>query len=265
MFLSFLLVNSEETPTQKCARCHGDSVEFREWQTSKHAQSLKTLQEKGVKSRSCYRCHSTRIEIPSDWGGGIGYAATDDPVSCYSCHRHDSGRPHNLKLSYDKLCGGCHLKDCACQGADVIHQSHTELFYGRGGRGVSDMPSMHSQVMKRGCVECHMNKVEKPSGETASRKTGGHTFRSGYAVCAKCHKDPQRRAAEAKNELKGLLDKLKAALDAAPNKRSRAWKEAKYNYDFISAERSLGIHNFSYSKALLKHSLLLLSELAWKR
>jgi len=264
LILPFLFVISDETPSRKCARCHGDSKEFKEWKLSKHAQSLKILKERGVKSQSCYRCHSTRIEIPSDWSSGMRYVISDDPVSCYSCHRHDSGLPHNLKLSYDKLCASCHIKSCACQGAGVIHQSHTELFYGRGGYDVPNMPSIHLQVMRKDCVECHMNKVQKPP-EGSVRKVGGHTFRSGYKVCFKCHQDPQKRADKARRELQGLLDELKEALDKAPYKDSTAWKKAKYNYDFVKAERSLGMHNFSYSKALLKHSLSLISQLMWRK
>lgn len=262
--LPLLFVISDETPSQKCARCHGESEEFKEWKLSKHAQSLKTLKEKGEESQSCYRCHSTQIEIPSDWSSGMRYVTSNDPVSCYSCHRHDSGLPHDLKQPYDKLCGSCHIKSCACQGAGVIHQSHTELFYGRGGYGVTNMPSMHLQVMRKGCVECHMNKAQKPV-EGEARKIGGHTFRSGYKVCLKCHQNPQKRADEARKELQELLDELKEALDKAPYKDSTDWKKAKYNYDFVKAERSLGIHNFSYSKALLKHSLFLISQLMWQK
>ncbi|MCD6505752.1 hypothetical protein J7M22_03910 [Candidatus Poribacteria bacterium] len=264
LIFPLLFVIPDETPSQKCAKCHGNSEEFKEWRLSKHSQSLKTLKEKGVKSRSCYRCHSTRIEIPSDWSSGMRYAVSDDPVSCYSCHRHDSGLPHNLKLPYDKLCASCHIKSCACQGAGVIHQSHTELFYGRGGYGVSNMPSVHLRMMRKGCVECHMNRVQSPP-EEGVRKVGGHTFRSGYKVCLKCHQNPQRRADEAKGELQELLDELKEALDESPHKDSLDWKRAKYNYDFVKAERSLGIHNYSYSKALLKHSLSLVSQLMWRK
>ena len=97
------------------------------------------------------------------------------------------------------------------------------------------------------------------------RKVGGHTFRSGYKVCLKCHQNPQKRADEAKRELQELLDELKEALDESPHKDSLDWKRAKYNYDFVKAERSLGIHNFSYSKALLKYSLPLVSQLMWQK
>lgn len=263
--LSYLIASEEKAApfegeiTRGCAECHADSPAFAEWRRSKHARSLEPM--KSQKNRTqCYKCHGTKKEIASDWAGSLpDTSPPTDPVTCYACHRHDSGLPHDLKLPYDQLCETCHKRTCACFGPGLIIQAHTELFYGKGGYGVEAKPSVHLTVMKKGCVDCHMNKVEKP-GEGGVRKAGGHTFVSGYAVCRKCHPDADKRLAEARAELERLLKRVEMLLSSSSRKGSIAWRRAKFNYDLVKAEKSLGVHNFTYSKMLLEKAIELLVE-----
>lgn len=262
--LSYLIASEEKAPsaegevTKGCVKCHADSPAYAEWKRSRHARSLETIRAEKDKT-PCYRCHGTKMEVASDWNTAPDTSPPTDPVTCYSCHKHDSGLPHNLKLPYDQLCSSCHKRTCACLGPGLVIQAHTELFYGRGGYGVESKPSVHLSVMKKGCVDCHMNKVEKPP-EGGVRKTGGHTFVSGYAVCSKCHSDAEKLIAESRAELERLLKKVEMLLESSSRKGSIAWKRAKFNYNLVRAEKSLGVHNFTYSKMLLEKAMELLLE-----
>ena len=162
-----------------------------------------------------------------------------------------------------KLCVTCHKMDCGCAGAGIVHQSQSEMFLGREGAGVKRMPSPHVRAMKKRCVHCHMAK-EDPE---AIAKHGGHTFIADFSLCstAGCHdsadnnmetKLPQYRA-----EIEVKMQAVKAMLDAAPDKTSQDYLDAKLNYDMVKGDSGYGLHNIPYANALLDYSLSLKSKL----
>jgi len=109
---------TDEKPAEKCAECHANSTEFKEWQNSAHADSLKTIQKEPKANTACIKCHSSDYNSyvrSTPWGAKVNPPTPQtakNPVSCSSCHRHDSGIKHNLLMPLDKLCISCHKFDC---------------------------------------------------------------------------------------------------------------------------------------------------------
>lgn len=110
---------------------------------------------------------------------------------------------------------------------------------------------------------------------------GGHTFRPDDAACLKCHEGPNPSVAKWRRmprlyegiclqchdssrlltmrwriEASLLLKQLKILLDGSPDKSSKAYKDARLNYNLVIADREIGLHNPRYAKALLEYSIL---------
>ena len=257
-----------KTPfAEGCDKCHGNEPAYQEWQHAGHSHALVNLIEGPYELRtSCLSCHSGGYEVFSERvypGHTYDIETAVNAVSCSSCHSHMSKEEHMLVQPAKKLCVSCHKMDCGCAGAGIVHQSQSEMFLGREGAGVKRMPSPHVRAMKKRCVHCHMAK-EAP--ETVA-KHGGHTFIADLSVCstAGCHdsadnsmetKLPQYRA-----EIEAKMKAVKAMLDAAPDKTSQDYLDAKLNYDMVKGDSGYGLHNIPYANALLDYSLSLKSKL----
>ena len=123
LFAAFLVIgicagsSPAKVPPEKCGDCHSDSQVYKDWQSSGHAKSLKTLLKDPNSSQSCLKCHSANYKIAQSnpWASREDLPKPEtasDPVSCSACHRHDSGIKGNLIMPVDKLCIGCHILFC---------------------------------------------------------------------------------------------------------------------------------------------------------
>ena len=257
-----------KTPfAEGCDKCHGSEPAYQEWQHAGHSHALVNLIEGPYEVKtSCLSCHSAGYDVFSERvypGHPYNIETAVNAVSCSTCHSHTSKLEHLLVQPAKKLCVSCHKMDCGCAGAGIVHQSQSEMFLGREGAGVKRMPSPHVRVMKKRCVHCHMVK-EDPE---AVAKHGGHTFAAELSVCstAGCHdsadnsmetKLPQYRA-----EIEAKMQAVKTMLDAAPDKTSQDYLDAKLNYDMVKGDSGYGLHNMPYANALLDYSLSLKSKL----
>ena len=257
-----------KTPfAEGCDKCHGSEPAYQEWQHAGHFHALVNLIAGPYELRtSCLSCHSGGYEVFSERvypGHTYDIETAVNAVSCSSCHSHTSKEEHLLLQPAKKLCVSCHKMDCGCAGAGIVHQSQSEMFLGRDGAGVKRMPSPHVRAMKKRCVHCHMAKEEP---ETVAQH-GGHTFIADFSVCstAGCHdsadnsmetKLPQYRA-----EIEAKMKAVKAMLDAAVDKTSQDYLDAKLNYDMVKGDSGYGLHNMPYANALLDYSLSLKSKL----
>jgi hypothetical protein len=116
MFFLVAVVYAESTP-EKCADCHSDSVAFKQWQKSGHANSLKTLLKDQNAGRSCLKCHSADYKSiqTNPWMSTRDLPApktASNAVACSACHRHDTGMESNLLMPAEKLCTTCHVRAC---------------------------------------------------------------------------------------------------------------------------------------------------------
>jgi predicted CXXCH cytochrome family protein len=257
-----------QTPfAEGCDKCHGNEPAYQEWRQAGHSHALVNLIEGPYELRtSCLSCHSAGYETFSDRvypGHTYNIETAVNAVSCASCHSHTSKSEHLLVKPAKHLCVTCHKMDCGCAGAGIVHQSQSEMFLGREGAGVKRMPSPHVRVMKKRCVQCHMTK-EDPK---MVAQHGGHTFKAELSVCstAGCH-DSADNSMEVKlpqyrTEIEAKMQAVKTLLDAARNKTSQAYLDAKLNYDMVKGDNGYGLHNMPYANALLDYSLSLKSEL----
>lgn len=129
--------------------------------------------------------------------------------------------------------------------------------------------SIHKTAVKDGCVGCHM---QLPYGNQA----GGHTMLMGYGeegetplakVCATCHEGATNfDLAGTQTTIDSLMTILKEKLYekgiynktndlAKPGKHAANVAAAYYNYKTVAYDRSRGVHNFKYTKALLINSI----------
>jgi len=130
------------------------------------------------------------------------------------------------------------------------------------------------------CVTCHLGTYD------AEAMLGGHNMKANIASnCVSCHPDGIETEVETmQTEITGLLDQLATKLDekgirnptsdllagdnggnassSNPANLSAVELGAWYNYKFVQEDRSLGVHNYKYAKALLTNSYQALSAFA---
>ena len=142
------------------------------------------------------------------------------------------------------------------------------MFAGTSVPGVKDMPSEHSKIMTRKCVECHYYTGRVEADTTPSEK-GGHTFKLDDRVCLKCHHHKaEDLIVEWNKQIVPLVAQLKDLLDKYPDKTSKTYIAIKKNYGFVISDSGMqiqGIHNPKYAVAVLQYSIsALTAESAWK-
>lgn len=254
-----------------CAPCH-TSEGFRE--------TLGTVQPKTTAAKienptpqNCRTCHNihknydrtdfdlaTTAPVQLAFGGTINIGKGN---ICAECHQP---RPMNPKPAL----GGPDITLTSTRyGGHHGPQASILL-----GKGLYEIPgpekyesSPHVTVVTDGCVTCHM---ATPYGNQA----GGHTLKMVYgtaetpnvAACVKCHTTTTNFDINGtQTEVVALLEELKAQLVAAKlmtddlvfvkGTYSADKAGIMMNYQLITEDRSEGVHNAKYIKALLKNSI----------
>jgi len=199
-------------------------------------------------------------------------------------------KPVTLKLTGDtidlgeaNLCVSCHQPRWAYDipevGGDDVevtsirygphHGPQSTMLTGLAGYGEFKGSSVHAAVPD-GCVTCHM-------ADAYGKQAGGHTFNMAYeyhghetpnlAGCKMCHGDNiesfdrnglqtevEELMAEAKALLiaEGLLGEDNYAIEGTYTSEQAG---ALWNYRTVLEDRSLGIHNPQFTKALLQTAI----------
>ncbi len=186
---------------------------------------------------------------------------------CASCH---DSRPENYQLAVG---GGDYVITSSRFGPH--HGPQSNILIGFGGYEVLGsepyINSPHATVVTDGCITCHMAKAY---GDLA----GGHTMNMVYeynesevqntAGCQAqaCHSGITSFDVDGvQTEVKALLEELKTkliaigALSNSGSPVSGTWTSnqagAVFNYIMLEEDRSFGVHNSKYIKALLKNSI----------
>jgi len=154
------------------------------------------------------------------------------------------------------------------------HGPQAALLAGVGGYKVpGSLPytnTAHTTMISDGCVTCHM-------AAAYGTQAGAHTWRMGYdyheelvpnmAGCEGCHSGAEDFDINgAVTEINGLIADLKQILmdkdiigedgyAKVPITLSADEAGALYNYKYITEDRSGGVHNIKYAKALLQNSI----------
>jgi hypothetical protein len=157
--------------------------------------------------------------------------------------------------------------------------------------GLAIPSSAHRNSVSNSCVGCHMQTIA--STDPGLYLSGGHTWEMSYmatnagiatkveqtAVCAQCHgqiasfdfpiqdnngviQGVQTSTQQLLNQLSTLLPNasgvndglVKTSLSVKTN-WTQQQLEAAYNWEFVSSDGSLGVHNYPYASGLLKASI----------
>jgi hypothetical protein len=137
------------------------------------------------------------------------------------------------------------------------------MLLGEGGLGVSGTPSAHYQTVENTCVYCHMGDERN------------HTYLPEVERCQACHADAENFDINGvQTEVIAMVDELTAIfvekgmmeLDAegsnlwiastsSPVTYPEAVANAMWNYKFVVYDKSMGVHNAAFTKALLQQAL----------
>ena len=244
-----------------CAGCHS-GASFSDMVVAGLAPNEVEAGDPNPTRQDCRACH----EIHTSYTGEDWALAATDPVVLYALEdaTFDGGMGN--------LCVNCHQPRRAIEATDGIvnwssthygphHGPQSAILLGIGGAGVEGSPSVHTLVVADTCVTCHMGEGDD------------HTFEASVATCQACHADAENLDIHGiQTEVQAMLDELKEALvakgmldeeedEAIVGEYPEAEAAALWNYITIAHEdKSLGVHNGPYTKALLEASLATLGE-----
>lgn len=271
-----------ERNTQGCNECHTHEG-FREF-IATGAVAAPPANPTAIGCRTCHNIHTTfgeadyslAVSGPTKFRAGYISSAPDynkgNSNLCVTCHQPRQVAP------FPAVGGGEVTITSSRYGPH--HGPQGSLLVGIAGYEVAGtLPytnSPHSGIAN-GCIQCHM---ATPFG----RQSGGHTMRLAYeyheaevpnlAGCASCHPsaknfDINGRQTDIETLGAQLADLMKAdnilqldgdgnptGLNNTPLTLSANKAGALYNWKMIIVEdRSKGVHNPSYAKALLQNSI----------
>jgi hypothetical protein len=216
-----------------------------------------------ITRQDCRACHQVHTSFTAaDWA-----LETTDAVDLYAFEdvTYDGGEGN--------LCVNCHQPRRqiaeAVDGFIEITSTHwgphhgpqSAMLLGIGGAGeVEGKPSAHVTLVEDTCVSCHV-------GEGAS-----HTFEPDVASCQGCHADIEDfDFSGLQTDVQAMLDELEEGLIAlgwldeeghpTVTQVPEAQAAALWNWIYIAHEdKSEGVHNPAYTKALLEAGLEALGE-----
>jgi hypothetical protein len=214
--------------------------------------------------RTCHEIHTTYTD--NDWA-----LTTTEPVTLFaSGQTYDGGKGN--------LCANCHQPRREMEAENGMvnwssthygphHGPQSAMLLGIGGAGATGKPSAHYNMVEDTCVTCHLvNEV--------------HTMAPNVESCLACHADAEDFDINGlQSEIDELIEELRVLLgekhmletsahepyhtgmpveDLHPvvGDYTEAEAAALWNYTYIFTEDSShGVHNPSYTKALLEYSI----------
>ncbi len=272
--------------SEMCGGCHNGfhHPTFEEWQLSKHARATPVLQGSPFATDDCLSCHSQDYRFAQTRGRQTPTVATAKySLECSTCHD-----PHGattqaslLRKPVVNLCGECHTQGEILLG-QTPHHPQLEMLKGIGAFDSSGAPmtnvSTHTTLLAgNACAQCHVVKHAVAQPNYGNPVVTGHTFNpfdpdikehqaSQYTGCLGCHSpgtiDQYRKGIQAEitqrlNALAPYFDANNSAfinpanLNAADQQRLKA---AKFNYQFVDADGSRGVHNLNNTDTALSVS-----------
>lgn len=260
-----------------CAPCHTSAGFHEVLESGEFNTSAEILDPTGQTCRTCHNIHKSNDE--TDWEltkvGEVKFRV--DPskshdfgsgATCATCHQARETTPA-VDLSKETY-------TIANNRFGPHHATAANAFAGMGAIEIAGpepyaSTTAHINMLKNSCVDCHM-------GKAFGAQAGGHTMKMKYnegttdniAVCTSCHTGETKfdfRGTQ--TEVKSLMDELKTKLqeknmidDAGyPIAGTYTSTEAAaiYNFKWVYEDKSHGIHNPKYIKAVLKNSIAALN------
>jgi predicted CXXCH cytochrome family protein len=280
---------------EMCGRCHnGTEKEPRQGVrlATNHGKSLATLKAAPDAKNECLQCHSQDYREAS-LESKPTLAEAKYAVTCVTCHdpHKRTGHPGQLKAESNELCMTCHTAGKILVSSEVkVSQPQKEMIQGNIGVGLEKglvnsagimlAPVPNSPIKKKvTCSDCHMKYDVPRSAGTMPN----HLFKAGtpagsylnhfgetvkYNSCAGCHASmTQERFDAYQKETKDMMAAVAAKLSLAQAYRTQAKDADRALYEhagaivaFVKADGSLGIHNYGYTKELLRAADIYVSD-----
>ncbi len=222
-----------------------------------------------VNCRTCHEIHTSYTE--DDWAltvnGPITLEYSGETVDfgsggnlCASCHQ-----PRSTEFGIPEAGGGDYEITSTRFGPH--HGPQSTVLTGLAGFNVGTTSAVHAT--EDGCVMCHMS-------DAYGKQAGGHTMNTAYeyhdemiestASCEACHSDIEDFDYEGvRAEVEVMMEELNGLLVAqglltntgssVPGVYTSEQAGALWNYKTILEDRSNGIHNAKFTKALLQAAL----------
>jgi len=239
-----------------CAGCHSGGA-FSEMVAAGLNPSQVESGDPNPTHQDCRTCH----QIHTTYTGADWALETEAPVTFYAFEgvTFDGGKGN--------LCANCHQPRRVFAAENgVVNWSSTHygphhgpqgsMLLGVGGAGEAEgKPSAHATMVEDTCVSCHVGENDD------------HSFEPNVAACQGCHADAENFDINGlQTEVAGMLEELHEALVAkgmltedgttVVGEYPEADAAALWNYITIEHEdKSHGVHNPAYTKALLEWSI----------
>jgi len=215
-------------------------------------------------------------------------------IECATCHDPHGGvaQAKQLRLPVAELCGQCHTQEEATIG-DTPHHPQLEMSTGTGAHQDGGEPltvpfSPHATLFSPGgqaCAQCHVVRHDVEEPNEGDPNVTGHTFNpfdtsitahqaDQYTGCLTCHGTAEvagDKRTTVQGEITARLEALAPFFDATstsfivPTTLSEAdqvrLSTAKFDYQFVNADGSRGVHNSFYARAALDAADGIIAEL----
>jgi hypothetical protein len=278
-----------------CTECHNDTSliagKHAAWEESLHGSGEAFA--RGT-SASCAGCHSggafsERVAAglnPGEVEVGDPNPTRQDCRTCHQIHTTYTGEDWALETTeavslyavegatFDggtgNLCAQCHQprRDFPAAENGVItgisehwgphHGPQSSMLLGVAGAGPEGNPGAHYTMVENTCVGCHLD------------EGNNHSFEPSVTACQECHADAENFDINGvQTEVQAMVDELGELLvaegvlsenspDGHPTvtEAPEGVATALYNWIYVAHEdKSLGVHNPAYTKALLQAGL----------
>lgn len=251
----------------RCAECHS-SEGFIEYQI-KGAIAADFTKPTAFNCKTCHSLHSTftytdfglRADSPVALKIGGTLDLGDASNLCINCHQARTKEPNTDKPGATFNISSIHY--------GPHHGPQANLFEGIGFAEIDGpiiYPASGSSLHRTqaSCVSCHMAEF--------ADKSGGHTFKPSLAKCNSCHTftaasfnyfgkqaDIQLQLDELRDQLLALhvIEWIEADKSYEPiiGTYPMVQAQAYFNWIGLTEDRSLGVHNLVYARALLTNSI----------
>lgn len=260
--------------SQLCGACHqschglcGENhhPQFEQWSISKHSTALWDIIWDPQFEDECLQCHSTDYRLAPEDDKPTG-AEVQFNIECVACHTpHNNVNAGQLRMPAYQLCADCHTMGNAVP-PEAPDQPQTEVLHGFGGYELDGAPldgphSEHWWGIPNECAQCHV--FSAPYGGPEQPVDSGHDFVADLRSCDPCHSEQAATMllASLQTEMTirlGLIaryfdpeDPLYVDPDGLSPEERAQYDIARFDYELVLVDRSLGTHNPDYARALL--------------
>ncbi len=261
---------SVDLSAASCGSCHNGEHHptFDQWSQSSHAVALSGPRNLPFFNDSCLECHSLDFRLAVEEGlTPPTVAEAQFGLDCATCHgpHGNTGNPNQLRLPLTQLCAECHTSEGALPGG-TPHHPQAETLHGIGGFALDGTPLVgpngtHTSIAEE-CVKCHVHAepFDENSGLPANT---GHTFEPNMKACTPCHTQEEATAlvVNTQSYTQRRLDAIAPYFTSGDplyvDPATLAGPEldqyniAKFDYELVKADASLGVHNGNYARTLL--------------